>query len=190
LERKTSLDRFLEKVEIAENECWEWKGHIMPNGYGQFWINNKVTTAHRASYIIHFGDYDKSLDVCHSCNNRYCVNPNHLFIGTRKDNMQHAVRCDRTAHNKELSNAVKNGKKRKSLDTDEIKDLSRCGSKNSSAKLNEQDVLSILNLWDLGYRQSDINIHFPNISKRTIENIIQGLNWKHVNRKDNHGTRL
>jgi hypothetical protein len=80
-------------------ECWEWQGAITSFGYGMLGRGRRGEgniLAHRLSYeMAHDASIPAGMDLCHECNNRRCVNPNHLYIGTRKDNMQQAKRDGR-----------------------------------------------------------------------------------------------
>lgn len=112
-ERVAALEkRFLNK--INKGDCWEWQGVIGHNGYGRFEVggrNGILFRAHRFSWLFYRGEIPDGFVICHSCDNRKCANPDHLWIGTQTENMQDASRKGRMSigagHAKKISVGVR-----------------------------------------------------------------------------------
>ena len=107
----TMRERFESRfVKKSMDTCWEWEGSRNRDGYGGLVVHlgsNKYKTglAHRYSYELYKGKFDEQLLICHSCDNPSCVNPNHLFLGTCKDNLEDMVRKKRSCRGERNSHA-------------------------------------------------------------------------------------
>ncbi len=131
------------------SKCVLWDGKLQ-DGYGHTTRNGRTTSQHRIAYEKHFGPIPKGMCVLHKCDNRACINPNHLWLGTRGDNNR-----DR---------AVKG------------RNADRHGSKHPLAKLNEKDVLKIR----VDKRpQKDIAFEYG-ITQGAVSRIQRRNTWVHI----------
>lgn len=152
--KKDDVEKFWLLVDKKSNdECWNWLGGISDNGYGAIDIDGKTISTHRFSYSISKGKIPEGLKVLHSCDNRGCVNPNHLFVGTAKDNTQDMISKGR------LNPPIGE----------------RCGN----AKVTKSQVLEIRELWKSGMKQKNIAPIYG-LANAYISTIVNRKVWKHI----------
>lgn len=162
MERSSDLSRLLDKVQMAENDCWIWTGSVFRvSGYGAFRLEDGTWLAHRASFYLHGKGHPGDMFVCHHCDNRLCVNPDHLFLGTNRDNVDDMVTKGRQCRHQPRVDAALSAKRV------------------ALRKLNEKQVMEILERLDAGESRFDIapdyKIHFD-----TIYKIMKGDTWSHI----------
>lgn len=145
--------KLLESIKLNENGCWIWQKSKHKQGYGNFPYKRKVILAHRASWMLFKGNLDKDILVCHSCDNPPCCNPDHLFLGTDKDNSIDAWSKGRIPRSK--------------------------GENHYFSKYTEKDVLKIRELSLKGYTQYKLAEMFD-MSRPNIAKIVNRQTWKHV----------
>lgn len=159
----SDISRFWEKVDTSEDsECWEWQAGSSGTGYGFFYANGDHLRAHRVAFTLKYHDPGE-LQVNHHCDNRLCVNPNHLYSGDQSDNMKDAVRRGR----KPLSGAI---------------NIDKSGETNGRAKLTEEQVMRI-------YRNPEDKTNKElaeefDVSTGSISHIRNGETWSSVTGHD------
>lgn len=148
-------ERFWEKVDKS-GDCWLWTKSLRA-GYGVFRKSGRLVSAHRLAYEITNGPIPADLCICHHCDNRQCVNPSHMFLGTHKDNMQDAMGKGRFHFNPKPS----------------------YGEKNGMTKLTDDQVRELRNNWPSSESVASIAMRYG-VSRWTIQRIVRRKVWKHV----------
>jgi len=149
----TPRERFLAKVCPEPNGgCWLWRGMVVGTGYGMVRFERKMYPAHRLAWKLFRGEIAPGLAVCHRCDVRACVNPEHLFLGTHAENMKDMKEKGRSPH----------------------------GDEHSRSKLTAKNVSRIKAMLAEGHmRVSEIARAFG-VTHATIDCIAKGKTWKHV----------
>lgn len=174
---KLTKSRFLSKVEFS-SYCWNWQGRKNKSGYGK--LGNRY--AHRLSYeLFNNNSIPEKMCICHKCDNPSCVNPDHLFLGTQKDNMRDMIKKGRQV--KKDNSGEKNpmfGKKHSETTKQKqslVKKGQYSGSKHPRASIKECDVLKVKELRKNGLTANAIAEQMK-ISFHVVRNIIYGKSWK------------
>ncbi len=97
---KPPFKRLITNYQTNSQGCWIWQGRATKAGYGQIKVFGKIVSVHRYSYELHKGNIAKSLEVMHTCNNKLCINPDHLILGTHKENIKQAIKDKLLDHSK------------------------------------------------------------------------------------------
>ena len=151
---KQTLEQGYSKFVIKNyDSCWGWSGCCPTPGYGQFRTNGRLERAHRASWIINFGEIPEGMHVLHKCDNRICSNPDHLFLGTNLDNIKDMVSKNRHPT------------------------LNKHGELNHKSKLKYEDIYGIRNLISAGLSQLKI-ARMYNVCQMTICLIANNKIWR------------
>lgn len=136
--------------------CWLWTGYVNRRfGYGVAWNGIKDVSAHRLSWTLHRGEIPCGIHVLHKCDNRGCVNPDHLFLGTNKDNV-----LDRVAKGRGVRNQAR-------------------GERHGRATVREDDVLKIRELAASGVLKSVLARKFG-LNASTVGDIVWRKSWRHI----------
>lgn len=149
-------EKLLNSVDIMPNGCWIWNKALHRQGYGHFPYKRKLMLAHRLSWILFKGKISEEILVCHNCpggDNPSCCNPDHLFLGTDRDNSIDAFKKGLIIRKK--------------------------GSAHYFSKLTEKDIKKIRELKKLNFTHQSIGEKFG-IAKSTVTGILNGRSWKHV----------
>ncbi len=141
--------KFKGMYQVQNNSCWAWC-RCTSDGYGRIWYRGRSERSHRVSWMIHKGSIPEGLCVLHRCNNRLCVNPEHLCLGTRDDNT-----CD----------AIAAGTYQ--------------GQCHHNAKLDNEDVICIKKMLRDGIKQWLIAWIYQ-VSGSAISHISTGARWSHI----------
>lgn len=149
---RPAVERFwLQTDKRGDDECWPWRGFLNGNGRGRFRLNGVSTPASRASWMLNIGEIPPGLVVCHSCDNPKCVNPNHLWLGTIKDNQMDAAQKMRLPF----------------------------GDAHHKSKLTSEKVKAIRERFASGERAISLASEYG-VREESIHNAVARRTWRHV----------
>lgn len=133
--------------------CWEWAMAVSEQGYGVAAVGQKKASSHRIAYAAFVADIPAGINVCHRCDNPSCCNPEHLFLGSQKDNIQDCIRKGRKADKR--------------------------GERHHLSKLTDKDVRQIRSLKGAGLLPSQVALMYP-VGRWQINAIWHNQGWTHV----------
>lgn len=175
--------RFWPKVKQTEG-CWLWLGAKNPDGYGVFRIKNRGTSAHRIAYALKVGHIPTGVSVLHSCDNRSCVRPDHLFLGTQLENVNDMMKKGRGHKARGDLNASRlYPEKRPRGDTHPFRlhpELHAQGERAANAKLKEGQVIEIRRSWEARELSQHALARKYGVTLTTVNSIVNGKTWRHL----------
>lgn len=149
------LQRFWQRVIKSQepNGCWLWNGALFrDSGYGQFTLGNHPVRTHRLSWVIHFGPIPDGMCVLHRCDCRLCVRPDHIWLGTQRQNVDDML----------------------------AKGRSLIGERNHKAKVTARQVIEIRSLFHSGsFTQQSLADQFG-LKQPQISSIVLHKSWRHL----------
>lgn len=152
---KPSLEEhFWSKVD-RRSDCWTWLGSFYHHGYGRFHVGRQGKSAHRVAFELTYGPIPPFELVLHKCDNRACVRPDHLFLGSQADNMR---------------DMRQKGRDRRP---------SFPGESNGNVKLNADQVKEIRIRYAEGASMAELAVHFQ-VCKSNIRAIVRKLSWRNI----------
>ena len=185
----TAIERFWSKVDKS-GECWLWTAYRNKGGYGWFNGGGKPMLAHRFSFEQANGLTPKGMCVLHKCDVRACVNPDHLFPGTYKDNgedMARKGRCMAQQHPEKVSRGDNHyARSRPELLARGARHGSIThpgslphGSAHHNARFSECDIVEIRKQWSSGATVASLAKKYK-CSRCAVKGICFRITWKHV----------
>lgn len=156
----------LDNYKVSWDGCWEYQGCLMPNGYSKIGKNGKSYLGHRLAWITARGDIPDGLCVLHKCDNRKCINPDHLFLGTKQDNTDDMMRKGRGRFVGLQSPNCR-------------KPTPPKGERHFNAKLTEKQVEEMRAMYGGGATQVAIAAKFG-VRQCHVSRILRKESWAHV----------
>lgn len=152
-------DKFFSRIRVKKG-CWEWTGNKYVGGYGQYSSGYRKYQAHRLMWTCQNGEIPSGAVVMHNCDNKLCVRPSHLILGSQKENMRDMIKKKRDRFYFKLNPPH--------------------GERNSNSKLSENDVIEIRRTFASGSISREAICRKYGIKNSNVSNIVNRASWKHI----------